>query len=63
MEKQGAGQDGGGVGSPSHQSPPTYLDNIQINLKNYEFKLRLKERTAGTLHRKELALLTSLTRF
>ena len=37
------------VGSPSHLSPPNYLDNLQIILKIYEFSLRFKERTAGTL--------------
>ena len=41
------GQDGGGVGSSSHLSPPTYLDNFQIILKTYKFGLRFKERTAG----------------
>ena len=44
-----AGQDGGGVGSPSHPSPPTYLDDFQIILKTYEFDLRFKETPAGTL--------------
>ena len=43
------GQDGGRVGSPSHLSPPNYLDNLQIILKTYEFGLRFKERPAGTL--------------
>ena len=43
------GQDGGRVGSPSHLSPPNYPDNLQIILKIYEFSLRFKERTAGTL--------------
>ena len=38
-----AGQDGGRVGSPSHLSPPTYLDNFQIILKTYEFGLRFRE--------------------
>ena len=36
----GAGQDGGGVGFPSHLSPLTYLGNFQIILKTYEFDLR-----------------------
>ena len=54
----GAGQDGGGVGSPSHPSPPTYLDNFQIILKLYKFDLRCKERTGGTLQREEFSLLT-----
>ena len=27
------GQDSGGVESPSHLSPPHYLDNLQITLK------------------------------
>ena len=44
-----AGQDDGGVGSPSHLSPPTYLDNFQIILKTYKFGMRFKERTAGML--------------
>ena len=39
----GVGQDDRGVGSPSHLSPPTYLDNFQIILKTYEFSLRFKE--------------------
>ena len=43
------GQDGGRGGSPSHLSPPNYLDNLQIILKIYEFGLRFKERTAGML--------------
>ena len=44
-----AGQDDKRVGSPSHLSPPNYLDNLQIILKTYEFGLRFKERTAGML--------------
>ena len=43
------GQDGGRVGSPSHLSPPNYLDKLQIILKIYKFGLRFKERTAGML--------------
>ena len=43
------GRDGGGVGSPSHLFPSTYLDNFQIILKMYKFDLRFKERTAGML--------------
>ena len=43
------GQDGRRVGSPSHLSPPNYLDNPQITLKIYEFGLRFKERPAGML--------------
>ena len=39
------GQDGRRVGSPSHLSPPNYLDKLQI----IEFGLRFKERTAGML--------------
>ena len=41
--KRRARQDGRGVGSPSHLSPPTYLDNFQIILKTYEFNLRFQE--------------------
>ena len=52
------GQDGRGVGSSSHLSPPTYVDNFQSILKTYEFDLRFKERTAGTLQREEFVLLT-----
>ena len=44
-----AGKDGGGVGSPSHLSPPTYLDNFQIILKTYESGLKFKEGTARFL--------------
>ena len=54
----GEGQDGGGVESPSHLSPTTYLDNLQIILKTYEFDLRFKERTAGPLQREGFLLLT-----
>ena len=43
------GQDGGRVGSPSHLSPPNYLDNLQIILKIFEFCLRFKDRPAGML--------------
>ena len=43
------GQDGRRVGSPSHLSPPKYLENLQIILKIYEFGLRFKERPAGML--------------
>ena len=43
------GQNGGRVGSPSHLSPPSYLDNLQIILKIDEFGLIFKERTAGML--------------
>ena len=39
-----AGQDGGRVGSPSHMCPPNYLDNFQIILKTYEFRLIFTER-------------------
>ena len=53
-----AGQDGRGVESPSHQSPPTYQDNIQIILKTYVFDLRFKERAAGTLQKEEFVLLS-----
>ena len=53
-----AGQSGGGVGSPTHLSPPTYLDNFQTILNTYEFDLRFKERTAGTLQREGFSLLT-----
>ncbi|XP_048972455.1 uncharacterized protein LOC118350339 isoform X3 [Canis lupus dingo] len=42
------GQDSRKVGSPSHLSPPNYLENLQIFLKIYEFGLRFKERPAGT---------------
>ena len=49
--RQGAGKDGGGVGSSSHLVPPAYLDNFQIILKTFEFNLRFKERTAGMLQR------------
>ena len=42
-------EDGGRVVSPSHLFPPTYLDNVQIILKIYEFGLRFKETTAGML--------------
>ena len=44
-----AGQGGRRVGSPSHLSPPNYLDNLQTILKIYGFGLRFKERPAGTL--------------
>ena len=60
---KGAGQEGGGVGSPTHLSPPTYLDNLQIILKTYKFNLRFKERTTGMLQREEFALLISTTLF
>ena len=43
------GAGGRGVGSPSHPSPPNYLDNLQIFLNIYEFGLRFKERPAGKL--------------
>ena len=54
-----AGQDGGGVGSPSHLSPQTYLDKFQNILNTYEFDMRFKVRTAGTLQREEFVLPTS----
>ena len=38
-KSRGRALDGGGVGSPGHLSPPTYLDNFQIILKTYEFGL------------------------
>ena len=57
------GQDGRRVGSPSHLSPPTYLDNFQIILKTYEFSQRFKERTAGMPQWEEFALLASTTCF
>ena len=62
-QKGGPGQHGGRVGSPSHLSPPTYLDNFQIVQETHEFNLRFKKRPAGTLQREEFALLTSTTRF
>ena len=46
-EVEGRRQVDGRVGSPSHLSPPNYLDNFQIILKIYEFGLRFKERPAG----------------
>ena len=49
IQNIGRGQDGGRVGSPSHPSPPNYLDNLQLILKIYEFGLRFKERPAGML--------------
>ena len=49
-----AGKDGGRVGSPSHLSPPIYLDNFQIILKTYEFGQRFKERTLGCYSEKSL---------
>ena len=52
-----AGQDSRRVGSPSHLSPPTYLDNFQIILKTYEFGLRFKERTEGRKRNEDVALL------
>ena len=58
-----AGQDGGRVGSRSHLSPPTDLDNFQIILNTYEFGLGFKEKTAGMLRRKEFVLQTSTTHF
>ena len=57
-KSEGAGQYGGGVGPPSHLSPPTYLDNFQVILNTCEFDVSSKERTAGTLQREEFALLT-----
>ena len=52
------GKMGGRGGSPSHLSPPNYLHNLQIILKIYEFGLRLKEGTAGTLQWEEFVLLS-----
>ena len=56
--KIGVGEEGEEVGSPSHLAPPTYLDDFQTFLKTYEFNLRFKERTAGTLQGEEFSLLT-----
>ena len=55
---QGAGQDGGRVGSSPHPAPPTYLDYFQTIPKTYEFDLTFKERTAGMVWRKGFLLLT-----
>ena len=49
IKGEGEEQDGRRVGSPNHLSPPSYLGNLQIILKIYEFSLRFKERTAGML--------------
>ena len=47
----GLGQDGRGVWSSPHLAPPTYLDYFQTILNTYEFDLRFREKTAGTLQR------------